>query len=45
MLGRGIFGKKIPVLRLNFIVSGLVYFENTPPKHDISVQYSTPRHA
>jgi hypothetical protein len=37
--------RKIPVLRLNFpsrldevnLVSPLVFFANTPPKHDISV--------
>ena len=37
--------RKIPVLRLNFprirlgkfFVSRLVFFPNTPPKHDISV--------
>jgi hypothetical protein len=37
--------RKIPVLRLNFprrwlgkfFVSRLVFFTNTPPKHDISV--------
>jgi hypothetical protein len=40
---------KIPVLRLNsprhsareFFVSRLVFFTNTPPKHDISVQNTT----
>ena len=32
--------QKIPVLRLNFFVSRLVFVANTPPKHDISVQYN-----